>query len=151
VNGGFRSSEKFYIYPPNQTDMKKILIAAVFIFIAQLGFASAGNNSNSSASVSGTVVDANTKKPLADVTIIAVTGTTKSEVVTTNSQGQFKISSLPQGTYTIKLSKDDYKSQEKKDVVVKPDNSTKVTVEMVAETLESSSHRTWWDKYDLYL
>jgi hypothetical protein len=134
--------------------MKKILIAAIFTLVAQLSFASAGTNaapSNSTACVSGTVVDANTKKPLADVTIVAVSGNSKSEVVTTNAQGQFKISSLAQGTYTIKLSKDDYKNQDKKDVVVKPENTTKITIEMVAETLEDNSHRSWWDKFDLYL
>ncbi len=134
--------------------MKKLLIAAIFTLGAQLSFASAGNNaapSSTTTCVSGTVVDASTKKPLADVTVIAVTANSKSEVVTTNAQGQFKISSLAQGTYTIKLSKDDYKNQEKKDVVVKPENSTKITVEMVAETLETNSHRSWWDKYDLYL
>jgi hypothetical protein len=131
--------------------MKKILFAAILTFIAQLSFASTGSNSNSSASVSGTVVDATTKKPLADVTVVAVTANQKSEVVTTNALGQFKISSLAQGTYTIRLAKDDYKSAEKKDVVVKPENSTKVTVEMIAEELETSSHRSWWDKFDLYL
>lgn len=137
----------------NQPDMKKLLFAALFTFVAQLSFASTGSNSasNSSTCVSGTVVDATTKKPLADVTVVAVTSNLKSETVTTNSQGQFKISSLVQGTYTIRLSKDDYRSQERKDVIVKSENSTKITVEMIAETLENNSHRSWWDKYDLYL
>lgn len=131
--------------------MKKLLIAAILVCLAHVGFASAGTNSNSSAAVTGTVVDATTKKPLADVTIVAVNGSNKSEVVTTNAQGQFRISTLATGTYTIKLSKDDYKSQEKKDVVVKTDNTARVSIEMVAETLENNSHRSWWDKYDLYL
>jgi hypothetical protein len=131
--------------------MKKILFAAIFIFFTKLGFAAPGTNSNSSPSVSGTVVDAATKKPLADVTVIAVTGNQKSEAVLTNALGQFKIPSLAQGTYTIRLSKDDYKTSERKEVVVKPETSTKVTVEMVAETLETDSYRSWWDKFDLYL
>lgn len=131
--------------------MKKLLIAAILVCLAHVGFASAGTNSNSSAAVTGTVVDATTKKPLADVTIVAVNGSNKSEVVTTNAQGQFRIHSLANGTYTIKLSKDDYKNQEKKEIVVKTDNTTRVTIEMVAETLENNSHRSWWDKYDLYL
>jgi hypothetical protein len=136
---------------PNQTDMKKILFAAIFTFFAQVSFASPGTNSNSTASVSGTVVDATTKKPLADVTVVAVTGNQKSEVVTTNALGQFKIVSLAQGTYTIKLAKEDYKSAEKKDVVVKTESGTKLSVEMIAETLEADSYRSWWDKFDLYL
>jgi hypothetical protein len=131
--------------------MKKILITAIFAFIAQLSFATTGSNSTSTASVSGTVLDANTKKPLAEVTVVAVTGNQKSEVATTNALGQFKISSLPQGTYTIKLSKEEYRTTEKKDVVLKPENTAKVTVEMIAETLETNSHRNWWDKFDLYL
>jgi Ca-activated chloride channel homolog len=131
--------------------MKKILIATLLLFVAQLGFASAGSNSTNSASVTGTVVDATTKKPLADVTVVAVNGSNKSETVTTNAQGHFKIATLAQGTYTLKLTKEDYKNSEKKEVVIKPENTVKVTVEMVAETLESNSHRSWWDKYDLYL
>jgi Ca-activated chloride channel homolog len=131
--------------------MKKILFAALLLCIAQLGFASGSASRTNSVSVSGIVVDANTKKPLADVTVVAVNGSSKSEVVTTNAQGQFKISSLPQGTYTLKVSKDDYKNHDKKEVVVKTDNTTKVNIELVAETLENNSHRSWWDKYDLYL
>jgi hypothetical protein len=96
-------------------------------------------------------VDASTKKPLADVTVIAVNGNTKSEVVTTNAQGQFKIVSLAQGTYTIKLSKEEYKSQEKKDVAIKPESTTKVTIEMIPDPVEDDSHKSWWDKYDLYI
>ena len=131
--------------------MKKILFAALLLCIAQLGFASGTNSKSNSLSVTGTVVDANTKKPLADVSVVAVNGSNKSEVVTTNAQGQFKISSLPQGTYTLKLSKDDYKNVDKKDVSIKTDNTSKVTIEMIPESLEANSHRSWWDKYDLYL
>lgn len=131
--------------------MKKILFAALLLCIAQLGFASGTNSKSNSVSLSGTIIDASTKKPLADVTIVAVNSANKSEVVTTNAQGQFKISSLPQGTYTLKIAKEDYKNIDKKDVVVKTDNTTKVTIEMVAEALETNSHRSWWDKYDLYL
>lgn len=130
--------------------MKKILFIAFLICAAQFGFASAGSNSTNSASVTGTVLDASTKKPLADVTIVAVNGANK-ETVTTNSQGQFKIHTLPQGSYTLKVSKEEYKSSEKKEVVVKTDQTTKVTIEMVAETMDANSHRSWWDKYDLYL
>jgi 5-hydroxyisourate hydrolase-like protein (transthyretin family) len=131
--------------------MKKILLAALLLCIAQLGFASGTNTKTTAVSVSGTVVDASTKKPLADVTIVAVNSANKSETVTTNAQGQFKITSLPQGTYTLKLAKDDYKNIDKKEVVIKNDGTTKLTIEMVAETLENNSHRSWWDKYDLYL
>jgi hypothetical protein len=130
--------------------MKRILIAAAFVLIAHLGYAVPGNNSNSSPSISGTVVDATTKKPLADVTVVAMIGTTKTEVVTTNAQGQFKISSLVQGTYTLKISKEDYKAQDKKEVVVKPDNTAKVSVELISEGTESNNSRSWWDKYELF-
>lgn len=131
--------------------MKKIIFAVLFLCIVQLGFASGSSSKTTPVSVSGTVIDASTKKPLADVTIVAVSGSNKSEIVTTNAQGQFKISSLPQGTYTLKISKDDYKNLDKKEVVVKSDGTTKVTIELVAEALETNSHRSWWDKYDLYL
>jgi 5-hydroxyisourate hydrolase-like protein (transthyretin family) len=130
--------------------MKKILFAALFLCITQLGFASGANSRTNSVSVSGTVIDASTKKPLADVTIIAVNGSNKSEAVTTNAQGQFKITSLPQGTYTLKFAKEDYKNIDKKEVSIKTEGTTKVTIEMVAETLEANSHRSWWDKYDLF-
>jgi Ca-activated chloride channel homolog len=131
--------------------MKKILFAALLLFVAQLGFASAGSNSTNSACVTGTVVDATTKKPLADVTVVAVNGSNKVETVTTNAQGQFKIATLAQGTYTLKLTKEDYKNTDKKEVVIKPEQTTKLTIEMIAEALETNSHRSWWDKYDLYL
>ncbi|HEX6915326.1 MAG TPA: carboxypeptidase-like regulatory domain-containing protein [Chitinophagaceae bacterium] len=130
--------------------MKQLLLSLAFVLAAHFLYASAGTNTTNGTCVSGTVLDANTKKPLAEVTVVAVHANNKTETVTTNAQGQFRIVSLPQGTYTLRLSKEDYKN-EKKEVVLKPETSIRVTVEMVAEELETTSHRSWWDKFDLYL
>jgi 5-hydroxyisourate hydrolase-like protein (transthyretin family) len=97
--------------------MKRILFTFICILLVKLSFA--GINSNTSVALSGTVIDAATRKPLADVTIIAINGGVKSEV-TTNSQGQFKIAQLPQGTYIVKFALDDYRTQEKKMLSSKP-------------------------------
>jgi len=95
--------------------------------------------------ISGTVTDANSKKPIADVSITAIHTITKAEhTISTDINGNFKISQLPLGTYKFKFDKDNYKPIEKNNITVKSENTTKLNIELnnyKDEELEDS--RNW--------
>jgi len=131
--------------------MKRSLLTLLAVLLVSFTFAGAGNTT--SPNLSGTVIDASTKKPLADVTIIATSSVIKGEQwITTDAQGNYRVSQLPQGVYTFKFSKEDYTTTEKKEVSIKSQTTTKMNIEMVAETLnEIESRRSWWDKFDIFL
>lgn len=129
--------------------MKKILFSILSGFLIAVCFAGTGNYAIHN--ISGTVVDATTKKPLAEVTIVAQHAATKGEhVITTDVNGSYTVSDLPEGTYKIKFLKDDYCS-EKRTVNVKAQHTTRLNVKLFAEAVEINNRRSWWDKFDIFL
>lgn len=100
--------------------------------------------------VSGNVVDATTKKPLAEVTVTAINTSSKKEhTITTDANGEFKISQLPVGTYKFKFQKDNYRAGEKANVNVKQESPTKLNIEIVNyKDEEIEDQRNWLLKYD---
>jgi Ca-activated chloride channel homolog len=131
--------------------MKNIFVCFLLFFCTQLSFASESKTC-SSCVFSGTVVDANTKKPVADVMVIARGQETGDEQkFTTDQNGQYKIPTLPTGTYTIRFEKNNYKSVEKRNLPVKKlSQSAKMNIELVFnEEEKEEDHHNWQPKYDI--
>lgn len=112
--------------------MRKILLLVMVVFSSQFVFANVGGvEKKGEPVISGTVIDANSKKPLADVSITAVHSITKAEhTVLTDINGNFKIPQLPIGSYKFKFEKEQYKSAEKNNISIKQDNTTKLNIEL---------------------
>ena len=129
--------------------MKNIFLCFLLVICAQVCFAT--ENSLTGSIFSGTVVDANTKKPVADVMIIAHGQETGDEQkFTTDVHGQYKIPSLPIGTYTIRFEKSNYKPVEKRNLSVKKVSSnTKMNIELFDEDDGVEDHHSWLPKYDI--
>ena len=127
--------------------MRSLLIGFMFIGLSSICFASE-NKVCSDCSFTGTVMDAVTKKPMADVVIIArgiaINGEQK---VVTDVQGQYKISLLPTGSYTLRFEKDNYRPVERRNLVVKKTPS-KLNVELISEDDAEEDHRTWMLRAD---
>lgn len=100
---------------------------------------------NPCSSFSGIVVDAVSGKPMADVVIVAKSIAGEQKVVT-DQKGQFTIPSLPDGTYTLRFEKNNYKAVERRNVVVK-NNAAKVNVQLSADEKEEDYHN-WLLKID---
>jgi hypothetical protein len=84
----------------------------------------------------GSVVDASTKKPLLDVVVTATSPALQGEqVVVTDAAGQYRISQLPSGTYTLRLEKEGYKPYSRGDISIRLDLTIRVNVELLPETL----------------
>jgi hypothetical protein len=86
--------------------------------------------------LSGTVVDASTKKPLADVVVTARSPALQGEqVVLTSAAGFFQIPGLPVGSYSLAFEKDGYKRSERDDVAVYANVTYRVNAELLPETI----------------
>ena len=97
------------------------------------------------SSFSGIVIDAVSGKPMADVIIVAKSLTGEQKVITDN-KGQFVIPSIPDGTYTLRFEKNNYKAVERRNVVVK-NNTAKLNVQLSVDDKEDDYHN-WLLKID---
>jgi hypothetical protein len=97
-----------------------------------------GNNKSTSLNqLDGTIIDAETKRPLAEVFVVVRNTNTKAEVVVkTNADGKFSIGKLPEGNYYIRCRKDAYSPAEKANITIKQQLTTRVHFEL--ETLEAA-------------
>jgi Ca-activated chloride channel family protein len=139
--------------------MRKVLLTVSLVAASHFAFAcpsstspglTTGADKKGEPMVSGNVVDATTKKPLAEVTVTAINTTSKKEhIITTDINGEFKISQLPVGVYKFKFHKDNYRAGEKTNVNVKQESSTKLNIEIVNYKDEDIEDRkNWLLKYD---
>src|SRR5437867_3753889 len=127
--------------------MKTLLLLCIFGTFSSICFATE-KKICSNCSFTGIVIDATSKKPMADVTIVAKGASSNSEQkVVTDGQGQFTISPLPDGTYTLRFEKNNYKPLEKKNLVVK-NNSAKLNVELLVNETKEEDHHSWLLKID---
>ncbi len=69
---------------------------------------SAAHAQNTTGTISGAVTDSVTKRGLADV-VVEVVGSTGEQVVVTDSSGSYRIPNLAPGSYSIRVSADNYK------------------------------------------
>ncbi|HEY6974987.1 MAG TPA: carboxypeptidase-like regulatory domain-containing protein, partial [Chitinophagaceae bacterium] len=122
--------------------MKTLLLFCIFGTLGSICFANE-KRLCSDCSFTGIVIDATSKKPMADVTIVAKAASSNNEQkVVTNEQGQFAIPSLPAGTYTLRFEKNNYKSVEKKNLVVK-NTSSKLNIELLVNETKEENHHNW--------
>jgi Ca-activated chloride channel family protein len=92
----------------------------------------------------GTVVSADTKKPIPDVVVTATSPNLQGEqVVVTDANGQYRIPQLPPGVYTLKFDKEAFRPFSRTDIQLRPDRTIRVNVELqyegYSEPIEISS------------
>lgn len=101
--------------------MKKIVVLILLLFINNLVAMQA------KGSLKGTVIDLETKQPLIGVNII-IQNTSIGE--TTNLNGEYSFFNLEVGTYTLEFSYIGYNKVTKTDVIIRPEKSTYLNIEM---------------------
>jgi hypothetical protein len=108
---------------------KNLLLLAFSLAVAVFAQANTGKNEGV---VQGQVTDAVTKKPIAGVTVsMTVTKSGAEKEVTTDSDGNFKISKLPGGDVSLVFEKKGYKVQ-KRDLLNTKDGSVyKVVLDLI--------------------
>lgn len=83
--------------------------------------------------VAGGVQHAETKKPLASVTVTAYAANRKEATATTDIYGNYSFAALKPGTYRFVFEKSGYKKVVREKVVVRGDESLPLYVELVEE------------------
>jgi Carboxypeptidase regulatory-like domain len=81
--------------------------------------------------LNGTVLHAETKKPLKDVTVTAILISKKEKVEVTNEEGGFSFDELKPGTYKFVFEKAGYRKITKEKVVIKTDEAFQLNIEMI--------------------
>ena len=82
----------------------------------------------------GTVVNAETKKPLPDVVVTVTSPKLQGEqVVATDAQGQYRIPQLPPGIYTLRFDKNSFQPFSRPEVQLRLDRTIRVNVELLPE------------------
>ncbi|MBM3416453.1 MAG: carboxypeptidase regulatory-like domain-containing protein [Bacteroidetes bacterium] len=100
-----------------------------------LGFVAArangiGPGNGKKEGVGGLVVDAETRKPLKDVSITAYNVTKKEKVVLTDEDGAFSFDDLKPGTYKFVFEKAGFRKATREKLVVKTDEGFQMDIEM---------------------
>lgn len=93
-----------------------------------------------SSNIMGTVLDASTRQPVADVVVVATSPALAGEqVVVTDATGFYRISQLPVGEYTLRLEREDFRPYARTARVLAPDTTLRVNIDMLPEALMAES------------
>jgi uncharacterized surface anchored protein len=131
--------KSFVTFSPNHLKtivMKKFFLSAVcLLLIAVVSHAGNGNGSET-GSVQGTIIDAETKKPVANVTFTAaIHKSSYQKEFVTDEKGNFKIANMPVGEHTIVIDNKTYKPS-KKEVLIRDGLILKLNFEVKEEEPE---------------
>lgn len=107
--------------------------------IALLGFVVAKANNGDDPGLgtgkkddlSGVVVNADSKKPLKDVSVTAVLVSKKEKMVITDDEGGFSFDELRPGTYKFIFEKVGFKKITREKVIIKTDEAFQLNIEMI--------------------
>ena len=89
--------------------------------------------------ITGTVMDAETKKPLADAVVTATSPNLQGEkVALTDESGLYRLPQLPPGTYTLRLEREGYQPFAREDVQLRLETTLRVNVMLLPEGLQST-------------
>lgn len=88
------------------------------------------------STITGTVTDAATGKPVPDVVVTATSPALQGEqIVVTDSAGLYRLAQLPAGVYLLKLEKESFKPYSRPDINVRVDRTVRVNVQLQPESV----------------
>jgi hypothetical protein len=121
----------------NLLDKKRGLWAALVLLVVSL-LIDASAFAQGSSVLTGTVRDAATKAPVADVVVTATSPALQGEqIVVTDGTGSYRIPQLPPGDYTIRLEKETYKPYARGGITMRVGSTIRVNVELLPEALKA--------------
>jgi outer membrane receptor protein involved in Fe transport len=89
------------------------------------------------AVLTGTIVDAANKQPVADVVVTVTSPALQGEqMVVTDSSGLYRIPSLPPGVYTMRLEKEQYKPWSRDNITLRADSTIRLNADLLPEALK---------------
>ena len=116
--------------------LRRFLVAALLLLIAVCS----GTVAAQSSVIVGTVFDAASKRPVADVVVTATSPNLQGEqAVITDAQGNYRIPRLPPGAYTLRLEADAYKPYTRSDIQLRLNLTVRVNVELLPNSSQKSA------------
>ncbi|WPB78593.1 mucoidy inhibitor MuiA family protein [Archangium violaceum] len=95
--------------------------------------------SSGSNTIVGTVVTADTKRPVADVVVTATSPNLLGEqIVVTDAQGQYRIPQLPSGVYTLRFDKESFKPFTRSEFQLRMERTIRVNAELLPESMSEA-------------
>jgi Carboxypeptidase regulatory-like domain len=124
---------------------KILLLISTFIFASFMAKANGSDPTiGKKEDILGSVVNAQGKKPLKDVSVTAYLSSRKEKVVITNGNGAYAFDDLKPGIYKFVFEKEGFKKVVKEKVCVKVDEGFQMDIEMLqdneADLMPSPSH-----------
>ena len=94
----------------------------------------------STSVLTGNVVDASTRAPVADVVVTATSPSLQGEqVVVTDASGLYRVPQLPPGSYTLRFEKETYRPYSRTGIEVAADRTLRLNVELLPEVAGSET------------
>jgi hypothetical protein len=123
---------------------KIFLLGTFFIICAVAARANGTPDPGKKDDILGSVVSAENKKPLKDVSITAYLTSKKEKVVITDCTGAYSFDDLKPGTYKFVFEKEGFKKVTKEKIIVKVDEGFQLDIEMpqmeTNDVMPSPSH-----------
>jgi hypothetical protein len=136
--------QEFFDRKINQMKPKTLLLIATFILGSLIAKAKVDPDPGKKDDIMGSVMNAEGKKPLKDVSITAYLSSKKEKVVITDGTGAYAFDDLKPGIYKFVFEKEGYKKVVKEKVTVKVDEAFQLDIEMLADNaadvMPSPSH-----------
>lgn len=110
----------------------KLLLLTVCTVLSFVAFANHQPQSNQcrKTDIAGGVIQAQTKKPLGNVTVTAYVSDKKEKVAFTDNNGNYSFNELRPGTYKFVFEKDGFKKLTKEKITIRPEGGCQLNVEM---------------------
>ncbi len=91
-----------------------------------------------SSNITGTIINAADKKPVAEAVVTATSPSLQGEqTVVTDPSGFYRIPQLPSGTYTLRVEAEGFRPFSRQGVELRVDRTIRVNVELLPESLQS--------------
>jgi hypothetical protein len=82
--------------------------------------------------LTGTVVDAATRKPIAGAVVTAVSPQLQGQqVVVTDSTGTYRLPQLPPGVYAVRFEREKYKTQSHGEIALNADQTLRINTSLI--------------------
>ncbi len=115
---------------------------AVFLLIIAMTLAAAPALAQGNSVITGTVRDASTRAPVADVVVTATSPALQGEqVIVTDATGQYRLPQLPPGDYALRFDRDAYKPYARGGVTLRVGSTIRVNIDLLPEA--SRPKRSW--------
>ena len=119
-----------------QMKIRILILTCFFSVVACVAYANNGTNGNGpQTDIGGGVVDADSKKPINNVNITAVSHDTKEKwMAVTDNNGNYSFNNIKGGAYKIVFQKDGFRKIIKEKIFIKEDENFQLNTEMSTNT-----------------